>query len=36
MNLNDILTQGVGFAGVIFFLVSYQVKSNKSLFILMP
>lgn len=33
-DLYNVLTQGVGFAGVIFFLISYQVKSNKSLFIL--
>jgi len=32
MNLNTILIQGIGFIGVLLFLLSYQVRSNKGLF----
>ncbi|WP_288935921.1 YgjV family protein [uncultured Acidaminococcus sp.] len=34
MGENTILVQGVGFIGVILFLISYQVRSNRKLFIL--
>lgn len=30
----NILTQAIGFLGVLFFFISYQAKSNKSLFLL--
>lgn len=33
-NWNDIIVQGIGFLGVLFFFISFQVKSNKSLFIM--
>lgn len=29
---HDILVQGIGFLGVLFFFISFQTKSNKSLF----
>lgn len=34
MNWRDIITQGIGFVGVLLFLLSYQVSSNRKLFIL--
>lgn len=32
MNLSDVLVQGIGFVGLMFFFISFQVKSNKLLF----
>lgn len=34
MNWFDILTQAIGFAGALFFFISFQVKANRSLFVL--
>ena len=34
MSWFDILTQAVGFAGALFFFISFQVKANRSLFVL--
>lgn len=31
--MQEILIQGIGFVGVIFYIVSYQVKSNKGLYV---
>lgn len=30
----DIITQGIGFVGVLFFIISFQIKSNRKLFIM--
>ncbi|MBP5604893.1 MAG: YgjV family protein [Ruminiclostridium sp.] len=32
--MNEIILQGIGFVGVALFIVSYQIKSNRTLFIL--
>lgn len=31
--MNTVIIQGIGFAGVLFFILSYQIKSNKTLFL---
>ena len=32
--MNPIIIQAIGFVGVLFFIISYQIKSNKMLFLL--
>jgi len=33
-DVNPIIIQGIGFVGVLFFILSYQIKSNKMLFLM--